>query len=142
MMVRGGCKTHPVPEHQADAALDQSPPISGTKYVVLDTTRDVRIISIMVKCTWTVQPTPIELHVTIDGHALLFSFANPVSNIFYIGYINPNYGELLQFLVGANDANLPGRPPFILEGRSVKIEAETTGGTVSNLVARVKYAKW
>jgi len=30
---------------------------------------------------------------------------------------------------------------FLLEGRSVKVEAETTGGTVSNLSATVKYAK-
>ena len=30
--------------------------------------------------------------------------------------------------------------PFLLEGYSVKIEAEITGGTVSNLTVRAKYA--
>jgi len=124
---------YPVPEHQADATLSQANPVSGTKYTVLDTTKNVRIISVSVQCTWTVQPTPIEVHITIDGVSITVGFTDPVSATSYF-FVNDR-SSLCVFTANRAQA-------FQLEGRSVKIEAEITGGTVSNLSATVKYAKW
>lgn len=127
-----------VPKQQADATLSQTNPVSGTKYTVLDTTKNVRVRSIAVKCTWSVQPTPLEIHITRDGQAIIHSIVNPVSNTWYECVIYSNYGELNQLLVAATSAN---RVIPLCEGRSVKVEAEITGGTVSDLSARMKYAK-
>jgi len=128
----------PVPKHQADAVLNQANPVSGTKYTVLDTMYNVRLISLAVKCTWTVQPTPLEMHVTLDGRLITLIQNDPVSGTSYYPYY-------LSFL--SEDGTLTTQQdiinkPFFLEGRTVKIEVEITGGTVSNLSARVKYAKW
>jgi len=125
-------------QHQADATLSQASPGSGTKYTVLDTTAKARIIVIAVKCIWTVQPTPLEVHVTIDGVSLTFTVSNPVSDTWYQAALDPTAGETSQVLTTTNF--LPYRS-FLLEGRSVKVEAEITGGTVSQLDARIKYAK-
>jgi len=123
-------------KHQADATLDQASPVSGTKYEVLATTKNVRIIGISAVCTWTVQPDPLEVHVTIDGQLLSFHFTDPVSTTPYFAYLDANRTAINQ----AMDSSV-GKEAFLLEGRSVKVEAEITGGTVSNLSARVKYAK-
>jgi len=125
------------PVHQADATLNQANPGSGTQYAVLATTRNVRIISIAVVCTWTVQPTPLEVHLTIDGNTITHTFTDPVSATWYYTSMSAALAELLQPL----SATSPDRP-FLYEGRSVAITAEITGGTVSNLSARVKYARW
>ena len=127
---------HPCPEHQADAVLNQDNPDSGTKYTVLDTTKNVRIVAVMVACTWTVQPTPLEIHITIDGQPYTLTMDDPASGTCHFF----NYWALTTSIgvLGTSDPKMP----FLLEGRSVKIEAEITGGTVSNLSARVKYAKW
>jgi len=126
-------------EHQADATLSQNNPGDGTKYTVLATTRNVRIIGISVQCSWTVQPTPLEIHLTIDGQTLTFGQSNPVS-------ATPYYPRTLMGIAQlANDSlMMTGSAQdisFLLEGRSVKVEVEITGGTVSNLSARVKYAR-
>jgi len=55
------------PKEKADGTLTQANPISGTKYTVLSTTRRVRILNIAARVTWTVQPNPLEIHLTIDG---------------------------------------------------------------------------
>jgi len=129
----------PTPEHQADATLDQANPVSGTQYEVLATTRNARIISVAVRCTWTVQPTPLQVHITIDGNTLSYSFTDPVTNRWYIAIRRSEFAEdsgILAYLTTAQDMT------FLVEGRSVRVTAETTGGTVSNLSARVKYAQW
>jgi len=123
-------------QHQADATLNQASPVSGTKYTVLDTTKNVRIISATAKVTWTVQPTPLEFHITIDGQTLIAQKVNPVSAA--VNSLQNNTPDTANLGFGNSVA---GYRAFVLEGRSVKIEAETTGGTVSNLSARVKYAK-
>jgi len=128
------------PVDQDDATLTQAP-VSGTKYTVLDTTPNVRIISISVQCTWTVQPTPLEIHITIDGKTITHTFTNPVTATDYIAFIDPTKAATAQGLSATAALDL-GLPPFLREGRSIKVEAEITGGTVSNLSARVKYAKW
>lgn len=125
-------------QQQADATLSQANPVSGTKYTVLDTTLYARIINIDLMITWTVQPTPLECHVTIDGQARLFTTANPQSDHRYTALIDTN--PLVATDVLGIDLLVLHRS-FLLEGKSIKIEAETTGGTVQNLEARVKYAK-
>jgi len=126
--------------HQVPAALAQANPVSGTKYTVLDTTPNARIIDIFVEVIWTVQPTPLEVHITIDGQALIITKTNPVSGTDYFAMVTS--GELVTVQPLLTDAELSSAHyrPFLLEGRSVKVEVETTGGTVQNLNARVVYA--
>lgn len=142
--MKGACKTLPVPEQQADAILDQANPVSGTKYVVLDTTANVKIHFICLSVTWTVQPTPLELHVTVDGITRKFTKTDPVSLTVYLPQANPHIDPDSQYLVSTADDEGMYEPlaRALCSGRSVKIEAEITGGTVSNLFCRVKYAKW
>jgi len=128
------------PQQQADATLSQANPASGTKYTVLDTTPNARIIGISVSVTWTVQPTPLEIHVTIDGQTITYTIPNPVSAFKYLCANDVREPESSQPIIDTANYMLMGA--FLREGRSIKIEAETTGGTVSSLDARVKYAKW
>lgn len=125
-----------LPKYQAPATLNQSNPVSGTKYTVLDTTKNVRIICAYVKVTWTVQPTPLEMHITIDGQTITASVANPTTATrYYLMYYN---GE---WTLNNSEYSAAYRA-FAIEARSIKIEVETTGGTVSNLSAAIQYAKW
>jgi len=124
-------------QQQDDATLDQDSPVSGTKYSVLDTKgHKVRIKSICLTCTWTGQPTPLECHITIDGKSKTVTQADPVSGTPYYVAIN---ADAVNPVFGTTD--LTPYQAFLCEARSIKIEAEITGGTVSNLSARVKYAK-
>lgn len=127
------------PTHQADAVLNQGNPVSGTAYPVLAATNNVRIISIAVSVTWTVQPNPLEVHVTIDGNTITYTVANPVSATYYFARPAAALAETAQIL----DTNYYSHyRAFLLEGKNVAITAETTGGTTSNLACRVKYARW
>ena len=126
---------HKIPKHQPNALLTQANPVSGTKYTVLDTTRNVRIIGIGAQCVWTAQPTPLEIWVTVDGQTLRFYKTDPATAVWYAAR---------EHDLATEDSSLSGTLAaiaFLLEGRSVKVEAEITGGTVSNLNARVKWAK-
>ena len=139
--------TKPVFKHQPDATIDVTDPVSGQKYEWKDpdenplgTQKNVRIISIVVQCTWTVQPTPLEIHVTVDGNSITYKVTDPESAKFYSASPaaqNPASSQSLMNISALYDRNRT----FLLESRSVKVEAEITGGTVSNLSARVKYAK-
>jgi len=129
---------YPVPEHQADAVLNQANPVSGTQYEVLATTRNVRILGIQANVTWTVQPTPLQIHLTIDGQTIIFNVVDPVSTTIYFATLRASGDPANQAL----DSTFYDKVPFLMEGRSVRITAETTGGTVSNLSARVIYARW
>jgi len=126
------------PTHQQDATLSQANPVSGTQYEVLATTANVRIIDILVSVTWTVQPTPLEVHITIDGRTLTLLVANPTTGTPY----SPSFLNIANEQGGLSATLGLTTRPFFLEGRSVRITAETTGGTVSNLTCRVKYARW
>ena len=123
-------------QHQADAVLDQANPVSGTKYVVLDTVRNTRIIGIMAQCTWTVQPTPLEVHLMLDGIPYTAAQTDPVTITAYALYFSE--AEAQPQL--STSLKAPTKS-FLCECRSIKVEAEITGGTVSNLTARVKWAK-
>ena len=131
-------------QHQPDAYIDQANPVSGQKYEwssdgtqtnKLGTIKNVRIIGIVAQCTWTVEPGEIRIYVTIDGQDM-FSFQGaPVSEKdYYWGLSMTQTGNYL-----CRDAS-SGRA-FLFEGRSMKVEVSVTNGTVSNLSARVKYAK-
>lgn len=128
------------PEHQPDAVMTQINPISGTRYEVLATTELVRLITLYAEVAWTVQPTPLEVWITIDGNIIRHLRANPVSTTNYFAQLAPWETENIQQLV-TGPAEV-ARQAFYLEGRSVRVEVETTGGTVSELHSRVKWAKW
>ncbi len=128
-----------VPERQADLLVSEIPPTLGTKYTVLDTTELVRIDAISVKCNWTVQPTPLEIYLTADNDTLLYSKTDPVNNTFYTCQFNPQRAAISQYLATETETL---RRAFFMEARSVKIEMEITGGTVSAIQCRLKWAKW
>ena len=136
-MKKTSAPLNPVFEHQPDAVLNQDNPESGTKYEVLATTKRCRIISIAVVCTWTGQPTPLEIHVTIDGQSITHVQDDPVSAQYYVAELKEHGDQTFQAMGVTSHLNRA----FLYEGRTVKVEAEITGGTVSNISARVKYAK-
>ena len=127
------------PEHQADEFLNQANPVSGNKYTILDTTELVRIMGVAARVAWSGQPNPLQVHITIDGNDISHNKANPVNNTWYFAGWNSQGAENDQGLSTADNTKVKA---FAYEGRSVKVEAETTGGTVSALQSRLKWAKW
>lgn len=133
---------HPCPAQQDDKYLITANPVSGTKYTVLDTTKNVRIIAISADITWaTTQPTPLEVWVTIDGIEFRYVVADPISETVYFAICAEDSAPTGQTLSSTSRA--PYRT-FLLEGRSVKVEVEITWETTqpTPLNCRVKYAKW
>ena len=128
-------------QQQDDAVLDQDNPDSGVKYTVLDTTRNVKIESIIAVCTWSVQPSPLEIHLTVDGQAIRYSLTDPESTKFYLAVRTAECAPANQLLFAIPATRSADYRAFLKEGRSVKVEAEITGGTVSNLSARMKWSK-
>ena len=126
-------------QQHADATLSQDNPVSATLYTVFAAARNVRIISVNVSVTWTVQPTPLEIVLTIDGQTIIHAQTNPTSAGNYMIRRKGNAAESAQ--VFQTDDTEDSRKAFVYEGRTVKVEARTTGGTTSNLSARVKHAK-
>lgn len=143
--MRGGHKTYEVPAMQADAVVSQANPVSGTKYTVLDTTKNVRIIGISAEITWaTTQPTPLEVHVTIDGQAYTFTKVDPVSGSIYIAFLKSSLAESAQQMLITSDTYRDVARAFLFEGRSVKVEVEITWATTqpTPLECKVRYAKF
>lgn len=133
---------------QPDAYLSQANPVTATLYTVLGTVRNARIASIEADVTWaTTQPTPLEVVVTIDGISMIFSLVNPVTATKYYASMNPTVDAANQMLVVASfttgATNTALMIPYVLEGRSVKVEVRITWATTqpTPLVCRVKYAK-
>jgi len=132
-------------QQQPDAVLSQADPTANTLYTVLAATKNVQIRSVSASVTWTVQPNPLEIVITVDGQTWNFSFANPVTATNYIlaeSVASLALAESAQILATTLSATVTFHRAF--EARSVKVEArtgKTTAGTVSNLSARVKYAK-
>lgn len=139
MTILSGVKQeHREYQHQPDATLDEDDPVSGQKYTILETTKDVKIYSLVAKSIWSEQPSPLEIHVTIDGNTITFTKANPASNEFYEADRQANLAESAQSL---NAMGISRYVAQYYQGKSIKIEAEVTGGTVSNLSTRIKWAK-
>lgn len=123
-------------EHQAEATLNQANPVSGTKYTVLDTTKNVRALGMSGEVTWSVDTTSLEIHLTIDGNAYAPS-VDPTSGTIYVVYLDESHATAVFLL--SSSAQSPNRA-FLLECRSLKVEAESTGGTADPLEANVIYS--
>lgn len=124
---------------QPDAILDQNNPVSGTQYPLLAAVKNAQIISIMTYVTWTVQPD-VEIHGTIDGIAVRWFIAAPVSDTVYMAELwRPNDLWNSQRLVTTNFTAYGSK---IIPCNSIKLDAETTGGTVSKLYAIAKWGKY
>lgn len=140
--MKGGSHTAPVPEMQADASLTQASPVAGTFYTVLDTVEMARILSMYCRIVWTVQPDPINIKITVDGQTQTGTLANPASATSYFIHRVAD-GGTVHFLFATT--SYVRERHILLEGRSVKIEIShggTTPGTVSQLIGKVRYAKW
>jgi len=134
---------HLPPAHQPDAYVNQVNPVSGQWYTVLDTTPNVRIITIFTRIFWaTTQPTPLEVRVTIDGNLITHIVANPVTATEYFGRMWEHTDETNQGLVTTSWGG--SARSFLYEGRSVKVEVRITWAITqpTRLECRVKYAKW
>lgn len=126
---------------QADAYISQDNPVNSQEYTVLDTTANVRLQGIAVNCTWTGQPTPLTVKVYVDGQVLVMTRANPVTTTYYYGGIASTESDDPAGMASLGSTQTIQTRAFILEGKSVKVTASVTGGTVSNMKARIKYAK-
>lgn len=132
------------PRHQADAFLSQANPVSGTLYGVgalATALSNVSIKSAVARVTWTVQPTPLEIVIVVDGDTITHAFPNPVSATSYgiadsiaFSFAAP----AAQNLIAAHTA---ATIPIVYEGQSVQVFARTTGGTVQLLECRVRYKR-
>ena len=127
------------PAWQATATLNQANPVSGTQYVLLDTTLNCRVIACSASCTWTVQPNPLQLHIEIDGQPQVAAEqGNPVSTTTYHG---TKYGTGAQ-IISFHTNDYTYTRPYLVEGKSIRLTCEITGGTVQNLSGTCKYQKW
>lgn len=118
------------------AVKSQPNPVSGTKYVLLDTTENVRIYGVFARVEWTVQPSPLEVHFTLDGETPTVSQTNPVSLTPYFVKKSLTVASP-RFSFDATDYSQ--WTAFLTEAESVKIEIESTGGTVQNLYGYAVY---
>lgn len=133
-------RTSPIPKLQADATLTQPNPTSGNQYTVLSTKQNVVVLGAAVKVTWTVQPDPLEMHFVIDGQTITHTVVNPVSGSWYYPI---NYAAAAETSQGLSTTAQPNQDgSYAHRGRSVKVLVEITGGTVSEITARVKYARY
>ena len=123
-------------EHQADVVLNQANPTSALEYAVLPATTYVRLISVWLMVTWTVQPD-LQGHITIDGNNITGTSAAPVTATDYYMDVYAQLSEAAQWLQLTQPLK-----SFLYEGKSVAVTAETTGGTTQNLDARAKYARY
>lgn len=123
--------------YQPQATLIQASPSSGTEYTVVDTTINCRVITAMAYVAWTVQPTTLELHIDIDGERMTFPVSNPISGTVYYAVIESK--DLDSALI-LSTTDYFAYKNFLIEGRSVKVTAEVTGGTSTSLGSYVRTA--
>ena len=126
-------------EYQDDATLVQDDPVSTEINPVLLASDKVKVYSISASVTWTVQPSPLEIIVIIDGTTtILHVQEDPVSEQEYSAILLAGEPPWLQ---GMDTTGLASSRAFIYEGHNVAINARTTGGTVSNITCRVKWGQ-
>ena len=128
-----------VPTQQPQAFLAQSNPVSGFRYEVLPLTKNVRVVHMAAQASWTVQPSPLELFMTVDGEIFRFFRNNPGNNTWYF----PIYQAFASHENGILTTTGPyNERAFLIEGSEVEISLELTGGTATNIRSRVTWAKW
>jgi len=125
-------------ELQPDAVISQANPGSGTQYPVLAAQEaPVRIYAAITSVTWTVQPTPLELHGIFETRAYPMTRGNPVSGTDY--FMSKN--EAAEGFWLGTDITVMNRAAFLVDIRNMGgIVGEVTGGTVQNLDVRIKWA--
>jgi hypothetical protein len=127
------------PRHQVDAAISQANPVSAFLYPVLATTRNVRIISIEANVTWGGNQPQLWVDLTIDGQLISFGAGTPVSTQRHFAENTAGSVSTQQTLTTTDYIYRS----FLIEGRSVKIDARYIGAAGTTLLeCRVKWAKW
>ena len=128
-----------VPRVQPLLSYDNTiPPVSATWYTAF-TGKNIRLITLLVRCDWTVQPV-LDVKATIDGNIFAWTLALPTSAQYYaIDWDSTN--SLAQPLIIAGADNNRNKS-FVVEGKSLLIEVKRTGGTCSAIYVRGLYAKW
>jgi hypothetical protein len=106
---------------------------------VLALTDDVRLICVEVVVIWTVQPTSVSIIIDMDGETITHIIASPVSGTYYLAVIIAHNPPNTQGLVAESYTYIARA--FTYESQSMSIGARVTGGTVSNLSCRAKWAK-
>ena len=145
---------HRPPRHQADSYTVIANPVSGTKYVWragetgagadLGDQSNVRILSIVTRLTWaTTQPTPLKIHVTIDGQPITHIQVDPVTATWYEAMRTPWASAATQSMAIEGTYNNT-RDSIMYEGKNAKVEVEITWAVTqpTDLMMRVKWAKW
>ena len=124
---------------QPDAYVSINDPTVGLLYSIppFDVERrDVRIIGVAANCTWTGAPSEGAIYITMDGQLITYLCSGPVSGTTYYATNGLAESESNQTLSDTSPA-----VPFLREGKRIKIQAKITGGVVTNLWVRVKWAK-
>lgn len=123
-------------QRMADATSTTASPSTGVAVTVLDTTKNCRIHSMVVKCTGTL--TNLEIHVTIDGQTITFANASATTNTFNFTKFDSTLAATAQVLQETTEYYAYRQ--VLLEGCSVKVTIEATGTSLSDLIGRVKYS--
>jgi len=122
-------------KYMADAVLSQAGAVQNTWYTVLDTTKKVRILSLMM--TVSVANEDLELKMTIDGETLNGAQANAVAGTSYYCLKDAGSANILLSATGFNMGRYAA-----LDANSVKIEVrKTTANGAGTLSARAVYCK-
>lgn len=120
-------------------AINQVNPISGTEYEVMATSKHVEILLMSAHVVWTLQPTPLEIHIYINGvKAITHTRGNPATATEYYANSQPESPLLSQTFTGT----LPIIAKLWPRIETIRVTAEITGGTVQNLYCRFLYGHW
>ena len=127
---------YPVPKLQPVAVLQQAAAVQNTWYTVLDTTKNCRLINVVM--TMQTANEDLELRLTIDGVVWVGGQANAVAGTDYLCFIS-YYGAALN--ITTTDYSI--YRAFLIEGRSVKVEIRKTSANGANrLDGHVIYQTW
>ena len=125
--------------HRPIALLAPTAVVQNTWYTVLDTTERVRLIMINMRMATNIET--LQVQITIDGVVLAGEQVAAVVGTDYKAVLTATaYAQSLGIVSSADTAFL-GLRPFLLEGRSVKVEVrKTTVVGAGNMTASVVYA--
>jgi len=125
--------------HRAIALLPATAVVQNTWYTVLDTTERVRLIMINMQMLTNIET--LQVQITVDGVVLAGEqVAAVVGTQYKVCLTASSYAQALALVTSADTAFL-GLRPFLLEGRSVKVEVrKTTVVGAGNMTASVVYA--